>query len=156
MNLKLQDKSPWRLLCDMEDFWGFPEERKKQAFPACDFHEDKDHCFISLDLPGLKKEDIKIRYENKILSISGNRKEEYKRERGRGPFVEKFYGSFQRSFSLPFDLDEDKISAHFSNGVLELALPKTSQSKGKEIAITEGQREAKLFSKLSKDKKETA
>ena len=59
MKLKLYDKNPWQLLYDadkdFENFWDFPIERKKQAFPACDFYEDKDHYFISFDLPGLKK-----------------------------------------------------------------------------------------------------
>ena len=157
MNLKLYNKNPWGLLHDMdrdfENFWDFPVGRKKQAFPACDFYEDKEHYFISLDLPGMKKENIKINYENKTLTVSGTRKEEYKEEdrENHSRFMEKFYGSFNRSFTLPSSIDEEKTSAHFADGVLELFLPKSTQSKGREISVQEGKRKHKLFSKPKKE-----
>ena len=155
MNLRLYNKTPWGLLSDLdkefEGFWPKLEGRNKHSFPACDFHEDKDNYFISLDLPGLKREDIKISYENQMLTISGTRKEEYTKElkETNSRWIEKSYGTFSRSFNLPSWIEEDKASAHFSNGVLELVLPKTSQSKGKEIPIKEG-KEGSLFSKLKK------
>lgn len=158
MNLILYNKNPWKWMNDMnrdfDDFWDFPMERKKQAFPACDFHEDKDHCFISMDLPGMKKEDIQINYENKLLTVSGKREEEYREEdkKDQSRFVEKFYGSFSRSFNLSSAIDEDKISAHFANGVLELVLPRTMKSRGKAIPVVEGKR--KLFPNSLKNKKE--
>ena len=146
MKLSLYDENPWRLFHDMDkdlgNFWGWPVEKNKHNFPACDFHEDKDHFFMSFDLPGLKKEDITINYENRLLTVSGTRKEEYQNEKSR--FMEKFYGSFNRSFTLPSSIDEEKISAHFENGVLELVLSKTQKSKGREIPVQEGKR--KFFS----------
>lgn len=148
MKLKLYDKNPWQFLYDadkdFENFWDFPIERKKQAFPVCDFREGKDHYFISFDLPGLKKENIKINYKNKLLTISGTRKEEYKEENKHthSRFLEKFYGSFNRSFTLPSSIDEEKIEAHFENGILELFLLKISKSKGREILVKEGKRDA--------------
>ena len=160
MNLKLYDKNPWRLFYeadkDFENFWDFPMERKRQAFPACDFYEDKNHFLISFDLPGLKKEDIKINYENKLLTVSGTRKEEHEKEdkQNHYRFAEKFYGSFNRSFTLPSSIDQNKIEAHFANGVLELILPKTQQSKGMEIPVQEGKRKAGFFSKTIKSAKE--
>ncbi|MCZ0933310.1 MAG: Hsp20/alpha crystallin family protein [Oligoflexia bacterium] len=155
MNLRPYNKTPWGLLFDLDkefdSWWPVPGDKNKHSFPACDFHEDKDNYFISLDLPGLKRENIKISYENQTLTISGAREEEYTKElkENSSRFTEKFYGSFSRSFNLPSLIEEDKIEAHFSNGVLELALPKTSKSKGKEIPVKEG-RESSLFSKLTK------
>ena len=155
MNLRLYNKTPWGLLSDLDkefdNFWPAPGEKNKNSFSACDFYEDKDNYFISLDLPGLKKENIKINYENQMLTISGTREEEYTKElkENTSRFTEKFYGAFSRSFNLPALIEEDKAEAHFSNGVLELVLPKTSKSKGKEISVKEG-RESSLFSKLTK------
>ena len=153
MNLKLYNKTPWGLLSDLdkefEGFWPVTGDKTNRSFPACDFHEDKDNYFISLDLPGLKKEGIKINYENQMLTISGTRQEEYTKElkENNSRFTEKFYGSFSRSFKLPSSIDEDKVEAHFANGVLELVLPKTSKSK--EIPVKEGKNHS-LFAKLTK------
>ena len=145
MNLKLYNKSPFGLFSDFdkefEDFW-MAKRDKNSSFPSCDFHEDKDHYFLSLDLPGLSKKDLKIHYENQVLTVSGERKEEYKKEsqENNSYFSEKFYGSFSRSFKIPSHLDQDKIEAQFSDGVLELVLPKTTESKGKEIEVKEGKK----------------
>ena len=155
MNLKLYNKTPWGLLSDIdkefEGFWPALEGRNKNSIPACDFHEDKDNYFISLDLPGLKRENIKINYENQILTISGTRQEEYSKElkENSSRFTEKVYGSFSCSFNLPGLIEEDKVEAHFSNGVLELALPKASKSKGKDIPVKPAE-DGSLFSKLTK------
>jgi len=156
MSLKLYDKNPWRLFYeadkDFENFWDFPMERKRQAFPACDFYEDTNHFLISFDLPGLKKEDIKINCENRLLTVSGARKKEYEKEdkQNHYRFTEKLYGSFNRSFTLPSSIDQDQIEAHFTDGVLELVLPKTQQSKGVEIPVQEGKRKLGFFSKSTK------
>ena len=153
MNLKLYNKKPFGFLSDFDgEFDDFLATKRdsKNSFPVCDFHEDKGHYFLSLDVPGLAKEDLKINYENQVLTISGERKEEYKKEsqEGHSYFSEKFYGSFSRSFKLPSRLDENKIEAQFSDGVLELMLPKAIESRGKEIEVKEGKK--KLFSKLAK------
>ena len=78
MNLKLYNKNPWGFLSELDkeldNFWSAPADQHKSAFSACDFHEDKDNYFISMDLPGLKKEDLKINYANQILTISGERR----------------------------------------------------------------------------------
>ena len=136
-------------------FGDFLTERQKQTFPACDFHEDKEHYFLSFDLPGLKKENLRINYENKVLTVSGTREEEYKEEKKdkQFGFVEKFYGSFKRSLTLPLAVDAEKISAHFENGVLDLVIPKSHQDKGREIRITEGKKESGAFTKLLNNKK---
>ena len=153
MNLKLYNKSPFHLLSDFEkefeDFWVAKRERQN-SFPVCDFHEHRNHYFLSVDLPGLNRKDLKINYENQILTVSGERREEYQKEfqDKNSHFSEKFYGSFSRSFKLPSLLDQDKIEAQFSDGVLELVLPKATESRGKEIEVKEGKKN--LFSKVTK------
>lgn len=143
MNLKLYNKSPFGLFSDFEkefeDFWTAKRE-SAGVFPICDFHEDKNHYFLSLDLPGLSKKDLKINYENQILTVSGERREEYKKESkdSGARFSEKFYGSFSRSFKIPSQLDQDKIEAQFADGVLELTLPKAKETRGREIEVKEG------------------
>ncbi|MBC6415558.1 MAG: Hsp20/alpha crystallin family protein [Bdellovibrionales bacterium] len=155
MKLNLYQKTPMEFFSDFEkdfeNFWIFPKN-KKNSFPVCDFNEDKDYYFISLDLPGLNKEDLKINYENQILTISGERKEEYKKEikENSSHVREKFYGSFSRSFHLASQLDSDKIEAQFSKGVLELVCPKNKKDRGREIEVKEAKTENSLFSKLAK------
>ena len=165
MNLKLYNKNPWgttpweknpwgflsELDKELDNFWSVPKEQNKSHFLACDFHEDKDHYFISMDLPGLKKEHIKINYANQILTVSGEREEERSKaskEAEHSRFSEKFYGSFKRSFRLPSSIEENKVEAQFTHGVLELILPKSHLSRGKEITVKEGKSEQTLFSKL--------
>ena len=101
----------------------------------------------------MKKEDIKINYENRVLTVSGKRERERKseNEKNHSRFLEKFYGSFHRSLTLPVSINEEKIVAHFSNGVLELSLPKSSSGKGREIPVIEGKRE--VLKAVKKDKK---
>ena len=159
MKLSLYNKTPWQLLQEanknFEDFLEWPHESKPvQSFPACDFHEDGSHFFLSFDLPGINKEDIKINYENRVLTVSGTREREHKGKdaKNHSRFLEKFYGSFHRSLTLPVSINEEEITAHFSNGVLELALPKASAGKGREIPVIEGKRGEHLKT-IKKEKK---
>ncbi len=110
---------------------------------------------VSFDLPGLKKEDIKINYENRLLTVSGTRKEEREGEdrQSHFQFSEKFYGSFNRSFTLPLPVNQDKISARFADGVLEFFLPKAKEGRGAEIPIQAGKRKPEFFSKSAKSEK---
>ncbi len=102
--------------------------------PACDVEETDTHYLVSFDLPGVKKDDVKIELHENQLTVSGERKEEKK---GRGS-RERYYGSFTRSFTLPSNVNADKAEANYENGVLQIALPKTAASVGKQIPIKEG------------------
>ena len=103
--------------------------------PMVDTYEKDDAIMIKAELPGVKKDDISIDVNNGVLSIKGecsheddvNEENYYRRER--------FYGKFQRAFTLPDNADPDKIEAGFKDGVLEVKVPKTEQSKGKKIEI---------------------
>jgi len=106
--------------------------------PAVDISETGDEYQVSADLPGLTKDDVKISYEDGVVTIRGEKKQE-KEDKGRNYHrVERCYGAFERSFRLPARVDVDKISAKFKDGVLDLRLPKTEEVKPKEIPIKIG------------------
>jgi HSP20 family protein len=120
-----------------EDFfpWSMTMSPESAEFtPACDVDETESHYLVTFDLPGLKKEDVKIDLRDNQLTISGERKGEMK---GRVS-SERYYGSFCRSFVLPPNINSEKVEANYENGVLQVALPKTAVSVGKEIPIKEG------------------
>jgi HSP20 family protein len=103
--------------------------------PAAEIAEHKNHYSLSLDLPGLKKEDIHIELANNVLTVSGERKHEERTDDKKVQRVERSYGSFQRSFTLPTSIHADKIEAHYDNGVLNLALPKSQIAQTRKIEI---------------------
>jgi HSP20 family protein len=103
--------------------------------PACDVEETKESYFISVDLPGLKKEDIKIEFKDGHLLISGERKEEKSGEEGSHFRRERAYGSFFRAVALEKEVDAERIEAIYKDGVLNVAVPKAEEKKGKTIEI---------------------
>lgn len=123
--------------------------------PSCDIKETKGHYLVSFDMPGVKKEDIKIEVQNNQLIISGERQYEMSEEDGETTLRhERSYGKFERTFALPTTINVDMIEAHYENGVLNVALPKAEETKGKTIQIQSGQ--SSFFSKLLGVKKEEA
>ncbi|MFM6928464.1 MAG: Hsp20/alpha crystallin family protein [Bdellovibrio sp.] len=121
--------------------------------PNCDINEHKDHYFVSVDLPGVKKDDLKIEVHENQLNISGERQYETKADSETMLHQEKVYGKFERTFTLPTSINTDKIEAHYENGVLNIALPKLEKAKGRSIQIQTGQ--DSFFSRLLSSKKET-
>ncbi|MBI4228522.1 MAG: Hsp20/alpha crystallin family protein [Deltaproteobacteria bacterium] len=103
--------------------------------PAVDIHETDDTYVVSADLPGLNKEDIHIDVEDNTITIKGEKKFEEKVPRDKYIRVERTYGTFVRSFSLPQNVDSKKIKATFKDGILDLTLPKKEEAKPKKIAI---------------------
>lgn len=106
--------------------------------PRADIHETEDAFTVQLDLPGVEKSDVKVKFEDDTLIVSGERKYESKTDDNNFHRVERIYGSFTRSIALPKDIDSDKVSANFKNGVLEVTLPKAEEVKPKEIEIKVG------------------
>jgi len=96
--------------------------------------EDENNYYLSAELPGLEKKDIKIEADKKSLKIFGERKEE-KQESRRGHYSEIYYGAFSREYQFRETISEDKIKAAYQNGILELTIPKSAQSKPKQIEI---------------------
>jgi HSP20 family protein len=119
-----------------EMFTGRPMVESEVGWvPRADVHE-QDHAFVvQLDLPGVEKDNVKVKFEDNTLVVSGERKYESTTDEKSFHRVERIYGSFTRSISVPKDIDSEKISASFKNGVLEITLPKTNEVKPKEIEI---------------------
>ncbi len=103
--------------------------------PLTDIYEDKDKFTLKIDLPGIKKEDVKISYTNGNLNISGERVQESENKDAKCHRMEKSYGKYFRSFSLPELIQADKINAEFNNGQLTITVPKAEEAKPKEIEI---------------------
>lgn len=121
--------------------------------PSCDVSETKEHYLVSFDMPGIKKEDIKIELVGNDLVISGERHREVREKEAQLTHrYERSYGKFERRFALPSTIAMDKIEAQYENGVLNLALPKNEAAKGRTIQIQSGQEG--FLSKLLGSKKE--
>lgn len=130
--------SPWYRLID--DLFEMRPELDLPGFgtgwvPAVDVEETDDAYQIRAEMPGLKKEDVKISLVENVLTITGEKKHEAKSDSKKYRRLERTYGSFQRSFSLPAPISTDKISAEFKNGVLEVVVPKSEEAKIREIDI---------------------
>lgn len=104
--------------------------------PVADISETKREYVIKAELPEVEKKDVHISLENGMLTISGERRMEKESEGETQHRIESFYGKFSRSFALPSDVDEKKISAESQNGVLKVHLPKTKMAKPKQIEIS--------------------
>ena len=140
-----QPRSVFHSLNDFDDlfsqFWGqkaplMSDESDSQYFtPAIDIHETDTEYQMSVDLPGLKKEDVKIEINARSLTLSGVRHFENKEQSEGYNRREKFYGEFRRSFTLPENINTEDIKAQMENGVLELRLPKHEVARSKTVTI---------------------
>lgn len=120
----------------LSDFFAETEDLTPHKWaPAVDVTANDDAYIVRADIPGVKKEDLKVDITNNTLTIKGERKKEEKIEEDKYVLIERSYGSFSRSFTLPPNVDVAKIKANYDNGVLDLILPKKEDSKPKEIAI---------------------
>lgn len=103
--------------------------------PAVDIVERENEYEVKVELPGVSKDDVKITLESNVLTIRGEKKQE-REEKGENTHrVERSYGSFQRSFTLPTIVKSDKIDARYSDGVLAIILPKAEEAKPKQIEV---------------------
>lgn len=109
-----------------------------QWLPACDIAETPEAYSIHAELPDVRKEDIKVTVQDGVLTLMGERKLEKEEKNKRYHRVERSYGRFQRSFTLPTAVDEGKVNATYRDGVLNLLVPKSSGGGAqlKEIKIT--------------------
>jgi len=103
--------------------------------PRADICETDDNFSVNVEVPGIKREDVKINLENHVLSISGENTQEKEEKGKKFHRVERYYGSFSRSFSLPENVNEEKIEAVFKDGLLTLTIPKKEVEKPKAIEI---------------------
>lgn len=103
--------------------------------PPVDIAEDADRIVLTAEVPGMKQEEIEINFDGGLLTIRGVRKFEKESNDRNYHRVERSYGSFVRSFTLPRTVDADKISASYKDGVLDVVIPKKEEAKPKQIRI---------------------
>lgn len=103
--------------------------------PPVDIFERADGLVIRAEIPGVSKDDIDVRIENNVLTLHGERRREEGFDETAAHRLERVYGSFTRSFSLPTTVDAAKISASYRDGVLEIVLPKAEEAKPKRIQV---------------------
>jgi HSP20 family protein len=139
---------PFRELADVQervnrvlgDFYGRRGEddvmRRGAWIPAVDIYEDPNHeLVIKAEIPDMRREDIDIRVENNTLTISGEKKLDNEVKDDQYHRVERAYGQFTRSFSLPATINTDKVSADYKNGVLSIRLPLREEAKPRQIQV---------------------
>ncbi len=103
--------------------------------PAVDITEHETEYLVKAELPGVSKEDVKITMQDNILTIRGEKKQEKETKEGNLHRVERSYGSFQRSFTLPATVKGDKIEASYKDGILSVTLPKAEEAMPKQIEV---------------------
>ena len=103
--------------------------------PPLDVFQDKDHVFVKVELPGMKKEDIHISLHDNALTISGERKHEREVKEGDGYRSERFFGRFHRSVTLPVTVQPNNVTAQYKDGILAVTLAKAEEAKPKQIEV---------------------
>jgi HSP20 family protein len=123
----------------LDDYYGrmapSGESYEGDWLPPMDMKETNDEVVTSLELPGLSKGDIKVSVKNDVLSVTGEKRAEKVEEKENVHRVERTYGYFRRSVVLPVEVDSEKVTATFKDGVLKITLPKVESKKPKEIPI---------------------
>lgn len=137
--------NPFRELRAMQDqmnklldlAWNREGEELQEGIwqPSVDIYEDENSVVIKAELPGIEQKDIEVKIEDNTLILRGERKHEQEVKKENYHRVERYYGSFQRSFSLPQTINQDNIKAACDKGVLTITLPKREEIKPKQINV---------------------
>ena len=106
--------------------------------PAVDVYEDEHTVTLKIEVPGIDEKDIDVHVENNTLTVHGERKIEKEEKEENYRRVERQYGSFTRTFTLPPTVDTENVAAVYDKGVLKIALPKKAEAKPKQIKVTMG------------------
>jgi HSP20 family protein len=133
----LQDRMN-RLFEDAGRGWRSEEPAAANTWsPAVDIFEAQGEIVVKAELPGMDRKDITLNLENNVLTLKGDRRFEKETKEENYHRIERAYGGFSRSFSIPATVDEEKIRADYKDGVLKIILPKKEQAKPKQIRIAE-------------------
>jgi HSP20 family protein len=143
--MKLAKWDPFREMEDMFDRYSRVIDRPRRGSqevlaagdwaPRVDIAETDTEFTIKAEIPEVKKEDVKVTVDSGVLIIRGERKQEKEEKDKKFHRIERYYGSFTRSFTLPDNVDESKIEASFKDGMLNLQIPKTEAAKPKAIEV---------------------
>ena len=122
-----------------ESYEGQDQSLATSSFaPAVDVYEDEHQVTLKIEVPGIDEKDIDVRVENNTLTVTGERKIEKEEKQENYRRVERQYGSFTRTFTLPHTVDAEKVSADYDKGVLKISLPKKAEAKPKQIKVNVG------------------
>jgi HSP20 family protein len=160
MNMSIVKYDPFRELRSLQDemtrlFSGvMPANREEMTHgawaPSVDIYEDTNRLILEAELPGMNRDDFDISVENNVITLKGERKFEKKTEGDNYHRVERSYGTFTRSFTLPQTVTAEGATADFENGVLRVALPKREETKARKIEISGAGSDAKAIDTESK------
>jgi HSP20 family protein len=106
--------------------------------PTVDVYEDEHSVTLKIEVPGIDEKDIDVRIENNTLTVHGERKFEKEEKEENFRRVERQYGSFTRSFTLPNTVDPEQVKANYEKGILKISLPKKAEAKPKQIKVNVG------------------
>jgi HSP20 family protein len=128
------------LRADMDRFYksffgGSPDEQEGFWAPVVDIIEDKENYIVKAEIPGMKKEDIKVTVRDNIIAISGERSSETEEKDKTYHRIERSYGRFSRTIALPSAVDAAKIKASYKDGVLQVTLPKPESAKPRQVDV---------------------
>jgi HSP20 family protein len=126
---------PFRLSRLLEPAWTRRLARAEAFVPAVDVAEDDKKYVISVEVPGASKDDVTLEVHENVLTIRGEKRSEREEKKQQTRYVERSYGAFSRSFTLPSDADADQVHADFKNGVLTIEIPKSEAAKPRTISI---------------------
>lgn len=118
--------------------------------PSVDIYENKDHLVLEAELPGMNREDFDLTIENNVITLKGERKFEKKADGDNYHRVERSYGAFTRSFTLPQTVSAEGAKAEFKNGVLHVSLPKREETKARKIEVIGDAAEPKTIEATNK------
>ena len=133
----------------------FSPERSDEALttsnfaPPVDVYEDEHNITLKIEVPGIDEKDINVTIENNTLTVRGERRFEKDEKEENFQRIERMFGSFTRSFTLPNTVDPEQISAHYEKGVLKIRLSKRAEAKPKLIKVSVEKTEAKSQSKVA-------
>lgn len=113
--------------------------------PSVDIYESENEIVLEAELPGMKRDDFEVSIENNVITLKGERSFEKKDERDNYHRVERAYGSFTRSFSLPRSVSADSTVADFKDGILRVTLPKKEEAKARKIEVAGEDQDAKAI-----------
>jgi HSP20 family protein len=127
---------------EMDRLWELTFPARTTSFfsgwsPALDLYDAEDRLIAKVELPGMKKEDIEIAYQDGVLNLSGERKPDAPTAKDTQPYrTERFTGKFQRSLTLPVPIQVDQIRASYKDGVLTIELPKSEEAKPHKVEVS--------------------
>ena len=137
-DLSIMQERMNRMFEDAGRGWGGEEPSSTTTWsPAVDIYETESEIQVQAELPGVDRKDISLNLEKNILTLKGERHFEKETTQENYHRIERAYGGFSRSFSIPAIVDEEKIRAEYKEGVLKISLPKKAQVKSKQIQISE-------------------